>query len=118
MERFIKLQTDVLNWAEDRGIIDQGTALGQAIKTQEEAQELRDHTLMQSFGMDQFKDKNGEWQDVEAAIFDDIGDTLVTLIIQAEMQGVCILDALEEAYSIIAKRKGKMINGQFVKEAE
>jgi hypothetical protein len=116
MERFIKLQTDILNWAEDRGILDQGTALGQAIKTQEEAQELRDHVFLQSHRIDQFKDKSGKWQDVHEAIFDDIGDTLVTLIIQAELQGVDPLDALEAAYEIIKKRKGKMINGQFVKE--
>jgi len=67
---------------------------------------------------DRFQDKKGEWQDVHEAIFDDIGDTLVTLIIQAEMQGFDIIDALESAYLIINERKGRMINGQFVKDAE
>ena len=115
MDRFSQLQALVIDWADDRGIIDQGTALGQAIKTQEEARELRDHVLMQSLGVDTFIDKIGNTQDVHEAIFDDIGDTMVTLIIQSEMQGICILDALEHAYEIINKRKGRMINGQFVK---
>ena len=50
-------------------------------------------------------------------IKDAIGDIVVTVIIQAEMQGMDIEDCLESAYNIIKHRKGKMQNGQFVKEA-
>jgi hypothetical protein len=45
-----------------------------------------------------------------------MGDILVTLIIQAKMQGVSLETCLEGAYNIISKRTGKMINGQFVKD--
>lgn len=119
MEQFIDLQTKVLNWAKDRGILDQGTAIGQAQKTEEEASELVEHVFAQSLGLDSYTDPvTGKHIDVHEAIYDDIGDTFVTLIIQAEMQGFCILDALEQAYEVISKRKGRMINGQFIKEVE
>jgi NTP pyrophosphatase (non-canonical NTP hydrolase) len=49
-------------------------------------------------------------------IEDAIGDIMVTMIIQAEMQGVTIEECLNSAYDIISKRTGKMINGQFVKD--
>jgi len=41
---------------------------------------------------------------------------MVTLIIQAEMQNVCIEDCLQQAYGVISKRTGKMENGMFVKD--
>jgi len=41
---------------------------------------------------------------------------MVTILIQAEMQGMGLEECLESAYNVIAKRKGKMVNGQFVKE--
>lgn len=47
-----------------------------------------------------------------------IGDILVTIIIQAEMQGVSLTECLESAYNVIAKRTGVMVNGQFVKNGK
>lgn len=51
-------------------------------------------------------------------IIDGIGDVLVTLIIQAKMQGLDIVDCLDTAYQVISKRTGKMVDGQFVKDGE
>jgi hypothetical protein len=48
-------------------------------------------------------------------IKDGIGDVLVTLLIQCKMQGLDPLDCLEMAVKVIENRKGKMINGTFVK---
>ena len=45
-----------------------------------------------------------------------LGDILVTIILQAELQGVNLEECLEGAYNIINKRKGSMINGFFVKQ--
>lgn len=98
--RFNELEKKVLIWAEEKGILEKGTPLAQAEKTLEEAQEIKDGIL------------NSDKEE----IIDGLGDTLVTIIIQAEMQGVKLLDCLEVAYNVIAKRKGKMIGGQFVKE--
>jgi hypothetical protein len=41
---------------------------------------------------------------------------MVTLIIQAKMQGMTIEECLNAAYDVISKRTGKMVNGQFVKD--
>mgnify|MGYP001814076701 CR=1 FL=1 len=53
-----------------------------------------------------------------AEIIDAMGDIMVTLIIQAKMQGLKLEECLESAYNVISKRTGKMINGQFVKDIE
>ncbi|NQY42389.1 MAG: nucleotide pyrophosphohydrolase, partial [Legionellales bacterium] len=54
--------------------------------------------------------------DDKAEIKDAMGDIMVTLIIQAKMQGMSLEECLESAYNVIAKRTGKMVNGQFVKD--
>jgi NTP pyrophosphatase (non-canonical NTP hydrolase) len=51
-------------------------------------------------------------------VIDALGDILVTIIIQAEMQGLSLTECLESAYNVIAKRTGKMVDGQFVKDAK
>lgn len=47
---------------------------------------------------------------------DAIGDTLVTVIILADILGYDPIDCLEEAYNTIKGRKGTTENGTFVKE--
>ena len=49
---------------------------------------------------------------------DSIGDVVVTLIAICAQQGVDFNQCLEVAYNEIKDRKGKMINGIFVKEAD
>ena len=49
---------------------------------------------------------------------DGIGDTIVTLIILAQQHGMTLEECLQFAYDEIAGRKGKMINGTFVKESD
>jgi NTP pyrophosphatase (non-canonical NTP hydrolase) len=51
----------------------------------------------------------------DAEIYDAIGDMVVVLTNLAHMEGVTIEDCIDDAYSEIAGRKGKMINGTFVK---
>lgn len=51
-------------------------------------------------------------------IKDDLGDTLVVLIGLAKLSNTNILDCLELAYNDIKDRKGKMIDGVFVKESD
>ena len=46
---------------------------------------------------------------------DAIGDTLVVLIIEANILGYDVIDCLRSAYDEIKERKGKTINGAFVK---
>lgn len=51
-------------------------------------------------------------------IRDDIGDMMVVLINIAERNNVSITECLEVAYNDIKDRKGRMIDGVFVKEAD
>jgi NTP pyrophosphatase (non-canonical NTP hydrolase) len=48
---------------------------------------------------------------------DGIGDSAVVLILLAELIGVPFEECLDQAYNVIKSRKGKMINGTFVKES-
>ena len=52
------------------------------------------------------------------ALKDGIGDTVVTLIILAQQQGWTLEECLQYAYDEIKNRKGKTINGTFVKESD
>jgi phosphoribosyl-ATP pyrophosphohydrolase len=101
MKSYNELEALVLAWAEQKGILENGTPGRQCDKTLEEVEELADAIF----------DNNKE------EIIDALGDILVTIIIQAELQGVSLTECLESAYNVIAKRSGVMINGQFVKNA-
>lgn len=52
----------------------------------------------------------------QAALKDAIGDTLVTIIVLAHQLDLDVTECLGIAYEEIKNRKGKMINGTFVKE--
>lgn len=87
-------------WAEDRGIYDKGNSHTQYVKLMEEAGELAAALLK--------KDK--------AEVVDAIGDIVVVLTNLAELEGIKIEDCIDTAYNVIARRKGTMVNGTFVKK--
>jgi len=91
----------IRDWAQDKGIYDKGDAKTQYIKLQEEAGELAKSIL-----------KADEEEFVDA-----IGDCVVVLTNLAKLKGYNIEDCINSAYEVIAKRRGKMENGTFVKEA-
>jgi len=90
----------ILDWAKDRGILDVGTVWGQMDKLYEEVDEL-------SVAI-----KNSD----RAEIRDAIGDIQVVLIILSELLEEDSVKCLEGAYDVIKQRKGKMVDGVFVKE--
>ncbi|EGO7698875.1 hypothetical protein FBR74_001367 [Enterococcus faecalis] len=49
---------------------------------------------------------------------DGIGDVVVTLVILAMQNDMDLYECLNQAYNEIKDRKGKMVNGVFVKEAD
>ena len=98
--KYSELEALVIDWAGEKGILVKGNPMAQYYKTMEEVEELH-HAI-----------KNND----QPEIIDALGDILVTIIIQAEMQGVKLEECLESAYNIISKRTGKMINGTFVKD--
>lgn len=52
------------------------------------------------------------------ALVDGIGDVVVTLVILAQQNNLSLYDCVIAAYSEIKDRKGKTVNGTFVKEAD
>lgn len=52
------------------------------------------------------------------SVKDDIGDCIVVLVNIAEREQVTMQECVETAWEDIKDRKGKMINGVFVKEAD
>ena len=100
MKSYNELEALVIAWATQKGIFENGTYKAQAEKTKEEVEELI--TAI----------KNND----RVEVVDALGDILVTIIIQAEMQGVSLTECLESAYNVISKRTGVMKDGQFHKD--
>jgi NTP pyrophosphatase (non-canonical NTP hydrolase) len=90
----------IRQWHHDRNLIDGSTDKDQYMKLIQEAGELSDSIC---------KGKD---------IRDDIGDMMVVLINIAERNNLTLTECLETAYNDIKDRKGKMVNGVFVKEAD
>ena len=87
-------------WANQRGIYEHGDTKTQSLKLVEEVGEICRAIL---------KEDHDE-------VVDGIGDAVVVLTNLAELQGVQIEYCIKEAYKVIAKRSGKMVNGTFKKD--
>tara|TARA_R100000900_G_scaffold57733_1_gene46827 strand:+ start:612 stop:1442 length:831 start_codon:yes stop_codon:yes gene_type:complete len=90
----------IREWADERGLYDKGDVKTQYIKLMEETGEI---------GRAILKEDTRE-------IIDGIGDAVVVLTNLAELIGVPIEECIQEAYDVISKRTGKMVNGTFVKD--
>jgi NTP pyrophosphatase (non-canonical NTP hydrolase) len=90
----------IRSWANERGIYDKGNSHTQYVKLMEEAGELAAALL------------NND----KPEIVDAIGDMVVVLTNLAKLEGFDIENCIDSAYNEIANRKGKMINGTFVKQ--
>ncbi len=96
----LKMFQNIRDWAEQRGLYDEGNSHTQYVKLQEEAGELAKALL----------------DDNQEEVVDAIGDMVVVLTNLAHLRGVHIETCIAEAYNVISKRTGKMINGTFVKD--
>ena len=94
----------VNDWADERNL-KQADPKIQWMRITEEVGEIRDVLL-----------KPTKFTDPQAALKDAIGDTLVTIIVLAHQLDLDVTECLGIAYEEIKNRKGKMINGTFVKE--
>ena len=98
----LKMFENIRQWADERGLYDKGDSKTQLIKLQEEMGELAKATL----------------ENDKPEIIDAIGDMVVVLTNLAHLNGVHIETCIAEAYNVISKRTGKMVNGTFVKDAD
>ena len=96
----LKIFENIRQWAESRGLYDKGNTIVQYVKLQEEAGELAQALL------------NNDHDEINDAI----GDMVVVLTNLAHLHGTHIETCIADAYDVISKRKGKMINGTFVKD--
>ncbi len=95
-----ELINDVLDWAKDRQLLDKSSSEKQYIKLTEEVGEIGRAIL----------------KDDLAGFVDGIGDVLVVLIILAKQNNFDIEFCLQMAYDEIKDRKGKTVNGTFIKD--
>ena len=93
-------QESVINWAKERNLIKLGNAPKQLIKLSEEVGELGSAFLKNDY----------------AEIKDAIGDIQIVLMILSEQLSIDYNQCLNDAYNVIKNRKGKTINGTFVKD--
>tara|TARA_B100001175_G_scaffold241956_1_gene208317 strand:- start:492 stop:851 length:360 start_codon:yes stop_codon:yes gene_type:complete len=90
----------VLRWHEDRNLIEGSTDKDQVLKLQQELGELSDSVCKQ--------------KDVR----DDLGDMMVIMLNIMKRNDVTWEECLQVAYDDIKDRKGKMVDGVFVKEKD
>ena len=90
----------VIGWHYDRNLIEGSTDKDQVLKLAQELGELSDSVC--------------KGKDVK----DDIGDMLVVMLNIAERNGVILAECLQKAWDDIKHRKGRMIDGIFVKETD
>jgi len=95
-DRFQKIR----DWAGTRGLYTKGDTKTQFCKLMEEAGEL---------GRAVLKNDQAEFEDA-------IGDMVVVLTNLAHLGGTTIENCIDNAYKVISKRTGKMVNGTFVKD--
>lgn len=94
--------TKIRQWAQDRNLIRGSDSFRQTVKLAEEFGELA----------------AGVARGNRAQIRDSIGDCAVVLTILAEQYGLTIEDCIGWAWNEIKDRKGRMVDGVFIKESE
>lgn len=100
---FMQLENEfqpIRDWANTRGLYEKGDLKTQCVKLQEEVGELS-RAILKSNDED---------------IIDSIGDCVVVLTNLAALANKDIEECINNAFKVIANRKGEMKNGTFVKE--
>ena len=93
-----ELDSAIRQWHHDRNLIEGGTDKDQYMKLIQEAGELSDNICK---GND---------------VSDDIGDMIVVLVNIMERHGLSLQHCMQVAYNDIKDRKGKMVDGVFIKD--
>ena len=98
---FDELIENITQWADDKGILFPENTPQQSMKVMEELGETMGAILKQK--------KTDE-------VIDGIGDIFVTVIILSKQLGLDPTECLESAWNEIKDRKGKTVDGTFIRE--
>lgn len=96
------MKKQVVEWGKERDLIHEENAPTQLLKLTEEVGELAAAYL---------KGKRSDQEDA-------VGDIQIVLILFCEQVGIDYDKALYDAYHVIKNRKGKTVNGTFIKEED
>ena len=96
-----QLKNNIEQWSKDRGL-DTADSSRQFLKLIEEVGELASAMA----------------RNQEDLIKDSVGDTFVVLTVLCQQLGISFEESVELAWDEIKDRKGKMINGVFIKEED
>lgn len=119
---FEKLSKKIIKWAKDRDLLHRKNAPKQFLKFIEEVFEFRDEWLLfvHEYNKCSYGEANNDPEVVELRgnMKLEMGDIFVTLIILCDQLNMDPVDCLARAYEKIKDRKGKTINGVFIKEGD
>ena len=117
---FGELKELVLEWAKDKDLLHEENSEKQFMKFIEEVFEFKSEMdylkIMGQNTADVYEDY--EYIETQENMKLEMGDIFVTLIVLCKQLGIDCAECLEMAYEKISKRKGKTIDGIFVKEED
>lgn len=120
--QFEEFTRQVLNWAKEKDLLHERNAEKQFLKFMEEVFEFRDEWIL---CLHEFKKCNYGKADNHPEVVEhrgnmklEMGDVFVTLIILCDQLNLDPVDCLGRAYEKIKDRKGKTINGVFIKQED
>ena len=105
---YYTLESLIRKWHEDRNLIEGSTDKEQVLKLVEELGELSQSVIRSSTSKEQMR----------GDLVDAIGDMLVILINICMRNNMSLVYCLDYAYEEIKDRKGKLVNGLYIKEED
>lgn len=119
---FNNLRDKVLDWGKDKDLLHDKNSEKQFLKFMEEVFEFRDEWIL---CLHEFKKCNYGKADDHPEVVEhrgnmklEMGDVFITLIILCDQLNMDPVECLGRAYEKIKDRKGKTINGVFIKEGD
>lgn len=109
---FKDLKDKVIDWADDKDLLYEENAEKQFMKFIEEVFEFKTEMDNELSYTDPYVDDAVDRMELE------MGDIFVTLIILCKQIGIDPIECLSMAYEKISKRKGKTVNGIFIKDSD
>lgn len=103
-EAYYNVISDIIMWGRNKGLDDPKAQLN---KVMEEVGEIAHEITRNNYDLNAI--------DQPDELVDALGDSFVTLLILSDILGVDPLDAMSTALEAIKDRKGKTVNGTFVK---